>query len=133
VPPVRQTPVSADPAGGRRPPKDDDLSDPATERGGGIQKRSDQAQSMGDQPAGPAAMLMDLTPEQRDRLQRLLEEELRAAYRSALERGARPADLKELLADRREALDGLLLELADDGEHPVDDAGDGRGVGEQGG
>ncbi|UQU64295.1 hypothetical protein COUCH_35955 [Couchioplanes caeruleus] len=88
---------------------------------------------MGDQPAGPAAMLMDLTPEQRDRLQRLLEEELRAAYRSALERGARPADLEELLADRRAALDGLRLELADDGEHPVDDAGDGRGVGEQGG
>lgn len=77
-------------------------------------------------------MLMELTPEQRDRIQRVLEEELRAAYRSAVDRGARPADVRQVLVDRRHALDELLLGLADDPEHPVDEARDGGGVGEKG-
>jgi hypothetical protein len=75
-------------------------------------------------------MLMDLTPEQRDRIQRLLEEELRDAWRTALDGGAAPAAVDELVADRRRALEALLA--ADDAEHPVDDAGEGGGIGEQG-
>lgn len=74
---------------------------------------------------------MDLTPEQRDRIQHLLEEELRAAYRSARERGAEAADIQRDIAGRRRALDELLLGLAYDAQDPVDDSpGDGR-IGEQ--
>lgn len=74
---------------------------------------------------------MELTPAQRDRIQRLLEDELRKAYRSAIDRGARPADVHELVLSRRKALDELLLDLPDDPKHPVDDPGDGGGVGQQ--
>jgi hypothetical protein len=77
-------------------------------------------------------MLMDLTPEQRDRIQRLLEQELRNACRSATDRGARPADVADLVLERRHAVEDLLFDLADDPQHPVDDDGEGAGVGEQG-
>jgi len=77
-------------------------------------------------------MLMNLTPEQRDRIQRLLEEELRNACRSAIDRGARPADVADLVVDRRHALEGLLFDVADDPQHPVDHGGESRGIGEQG-
>jgi hypothetical protein len=74
---------------------------------------------------------MKLNAEQRDRIRRLLEEELRAAFRSAAARGARPADVAALVADRRRRLAALRPDLADDAQHPADDAGDGGGVGEQ--
>jgi hypothetical protein len=77
-------------------------------------------------------MLMDLTPEQRDRIQRLLERELRDACRSATDRGARPADVADLVLERRHAVEDLLFDLADDPQHPVDDDGEGSGIGEQG-
>jgi hypothetical protein len=76
-------------------------------------------------------MLMNLTPEQRDRIQRLLEEELRNACRSAIDRGARPADVADLVVDRRHALEDLVFDLADDPQHPLDDDGQGRRIGEQ--
>ena len=76
-------------------------------------------------------MLMELTGGQRDRIQRLLEEELRTACRSAIDSGARTADIRDLLTGRRHAMDDLLLDLADDAQHPVDDPGDGDGIVEQ--
>ena len=76
---------------------------------------------------------MELTPQQRDRIQRLLEEELRATYRAQLAHGARPADVAEMAVDRRQALNRLLLDLAHDPEHPLDDVIDRRGIGEQDG
>ncbi len=47
-------------------------------------------------------MLMELTPEQRDRIRRLLEDELREALRAV-----RPDDAAALVADRRRALADL--------------------------
>ena len=73
---------------------------------------------------------MELTPDQRDRIQRLLEDELRTAYRSALDRGCRPADVLDVVAGRRRALTDSLR-VVDDPEHPVDDAGESGDVGEQ--
>ena len=75
-------------------------------------------------------MLMDLTPGQRERIQRILEDGLREAYRAAIDRGAHPADLHDLVISRRQTLAQLLLDLADDPQHPVDDPGDGSGVGQ---
>jgi hypothetical protein len=75
---------------------------------------------------------MDLTPEQRDRIQQLLEQELRDACRSATDRGARPGDVADLVLERRHALEDLVFDLADDPQHPVDDGGKGSGIGEQG-
>jgi hypothetical protein len=77
-------------------------------------------------------MLMELTPEQRESIRRLLEEELRAGCRSAIDSGAQPADVADLVAERRQAVEDLLFDLADDPEHPVDDPREGRGIGEQG-
>jgi hypothetical protein len=74
---------------------------------------------------------MELTPEQRVRIQRLLERELRDACRSATDRGARPADVADLVLERRHAVEDLLFDLADDPQHPVDDDGEGSGIGEQ--
>jgi hypothetical protein len=59
---------------------------------------------------------MDLTPAQRDRIRQLLEEELREAYRSAVEGGASPAAVGEALSDRRQALEELTGEPADEGD-----------------
>jgi hypothetical protein len=47
---------------------------------------------------------MALTPEQRERMRQLLEEELRKASRSAIARGATPDEVADLLAARRRAL-----------------------------
>ncbi len=74
---------------------------------------------------------MDLTPAQRDRIRRLLEDELRDAYRSAVESGASPAAIGELLTDRRQALEELTRAVEDDPEDPIDDAEAGGGVTEQ--
>ena len=74
---------------------------------------------------------MELTPEQREQIQRLLEEELRAAWRAAAERGATQADVADLVDDRRHALDFLLLDATQDDQHRTNDARDGDGVGER--
>ena len=76
-------------------------------------------------------MLMELTPAQRDRIRLLLEQELRDAYRSARGRGLRPNELADLVADRRRALEELATGFTDDPQHPVDDPGEGGGVGQQ--
>ena len=47
---------------------------------------------------------MALTSGQQERLRRLLEDELRKAGRTALEDGASPGELADLLAERRHAL-----------------------------
>ena len=60
---------------------------------------------------------MDLTPAQRDRIRRLLEEELQAA----LGRAVTPADLEEAVADRRRALEALTRRYV---AHDVQDLGD---------
>jgi hypothetical protein len=65
-------------------------------------------------------MLSDLTPGQRDRIRQLLEAELRDACRAALRRGTPPADLADLVAGRRRALEDLLRTLA---ARPGPDAG----------
>jgi hypothetical protein len=59
---------------------------------------------------------MDLTPAQRDRIRQLLEEELREAYRCAVQDGASPAAVGEALTDRRQALEELTREPADEGD-----------------
>ncbi len=76
-------------------------------------------------------MLMDLSAEQRARIRLLLEKELREALRTATARGARPADVAAVVADRRRALAASHPGSADDAQHPLDDAGDGDGVAEQ--
>lgn len=75
---------------------------------------------------------MKLTTEQLDKIQRLLEEELRDACRSAVDGGARPADIAVVLADRRRALKNLLSHLPDDAQDSVDHAGESGGIGEKG-
>jgi hypothetical protein len=115
---------------GMRRPDDDHPPQFAGKRRSGIQNGPGRAHSRRDEPADPAALLMDLTPAQRERIQQVLEDELRAASRSAMDRGAHPADVRETFTSRRRALDRLLLDLADDSEHPLDDPGDGCGLGE---
>jgi hypothetical protein len=76
-------------------------------------------------------MLMELTPDQRDRIRLLLEQELQEASRSAIGRGVQPAEVAAFLADRRRALEDLATGFADDPQHPVDDTGEGSGIGQQ--
>lgn len=72
---------------------------------------------------------MSLDPEQREHLQRLLEDRLRAAGRAAAERGVAPAAIADLLEERRAALRELLP--ADDDRQDVShDLVDGFRVGE---
>lgn len=59
---------------------------------------------------------MHLTPRQRDRIRRLLEAELRAACRSAIDQGARPADLDDLLAARRRGLAAMCTGHPDESD-----------------
>lgn len=73
---------------------------------------------------------MDLTPGQRQKIRRLLEEELRDAVGTALEHDDAAA-VVELLADRRRALQQSILEPAHDPQHPLDQDGEGGGVAEQ--
>ena len=80
---------------------------------------------------------VEMTPDQRTRLQQLLETELRAALRTAAEAGARPGDLAASVAERRRALEDLLVDevmpaLLDDVEHASDQPPRGKTVGEQG-
>jgi hypothetical protein len=82
--------------------------------------------------SGRTAVLMDLTRHQRDQIQRLLEDELRQAWRTAGARGTTPADVAELLDDRRHAMDFLLLDEAEDVQYAGDDVRNTGGVGEQG-
>ena len=91
------------------------------------------AQSSDDHPVE----LVMLTPGQRVRLQRLLEDELRAALRAAAEAGARPGDLAATMAERRRAVEELLVDeqaavRLDDLEHPGDQPARGESIGEQG-
>jgi hypothetical protein len=75
---------------------------------------------------------MDLAPGQRDRLRQLLEDELREAYRKAIDRGASPAAVDEDVASRRRALEALTRRfVADDVQDPVDEPSEGGGVAEQ--
>jgi hypothetical protein len=75
---------------------------------------------------------MEISAEQREQIQLLLEEELRNAARSAVRRGFTPAEIGELLDDRQDAEEFLLLDiLPEDAENPVDDAGQSHGIGEQ--
>jgi hypothetical protein len=67
---------------------------------------------------------MSLSPEQRDDLRQLLEDELRAAWRAAVERGVPPEEVAELVADRRRAV-AAAFGVADDDPVP------GRAAGEQ--
>ena len=48
---------------------------------------------------------MSLTPEQRDNLRRLLAHELRTAWHTAVDGGASPAALADLVDERRRAMD----------------------------
>lgn len=79
---------------------------------------------------------MELTPEQRRRIQDLLEAELHAALRRAADAGARPDQIAAVVAERRRALEELptagLVALPDDLDHPVDQPPCGEAVGEQG-
>jgi hypothetical protein len=75
---------------------------------------------------------MDLTPERMELIRQVLEEELRKAYRDALDRGMSTAAADEAIADRRRALEELALRFAaDDPQDAVDDAGEGGGVGQE--
>jgi len=51
---------------------------------------------------------MSLSPEQRDDLQRLLEDELRAAWRTAVASGVPPEEIADLVAERRLAVESAL-------------------------
>jgi len=59
---------------------------------------------------------MSLTPEQRDNLRRLLAHELRAAWHTAVDGGASPAALADLVDERRRAMDSPAPEDEDSGE-----------------
>jgi len=56
---------------------------------------------------------MSLTPEQRDNLRRLLAHELRAAWHTAVDGGASPAALADLVDERRRAMDSPAPEDED--------------------
>jgi len=73
---------------------------------------------------------MDLTPGQQQKIQRLIEDELREALRAALERSD-AATVGELVADRRRALEQLIRGSAQDPQDPLDQEGEGGGIVEQ--
>jgi hypothetical protein len=81
-------------------------------------------------PSGPVAGFMELTQGQREKIQRLIEEELRNAVRAALKHDDAAA-VAELLADRRRALEESVLEPLHYGENLLDQGGPGGGVAEQ--
>ena len=74
---------------------------------------------------------MELTPRQRAGLQRLLEQELRAALTTARDGGASGATIDATIADRTRVLDELLRAFSDDPQDPLHENGTGDGVGEQ--
>jgi hypothetical protein len=73
---------------------------------------------------------MSLSPEQRDELQRLLADELRAAWGTAVADGATPAAIAEVIDERRRAVESSLT-VGDDAYGRRDDPVDGGGIGEQ--
>lgn len=73
---------------------------------------------------------MELTPGQQEKIRDLLEEALREAGRAIRERHGAAA-VSELVADRRRALERLSPGAAHDPQHPLDQGGEGGGVGEQ--
>jgi hypothetical protein len=76
---------------------------------------------------------MDLSAGQRERIRELLEEELRAAYRRAVDGGLPPKAVEADVADRRRALEALARGfVAHDPEHPLHETGQGGGVGQEG-
>ncbi|MEV6344082.1 hypothetical protein [Actinoplanes sp. NPDC051851] len=74
---------------------------------------------------------MELTPEQSERLRRLLEDELRSAYQAARERGVPAAALDADLAGRRSLLEELAGGVADDPQDAEGQEVPRGGVGEQ--
>ena len=103
---------------------------------GGDKIAAGGTQSMRDQqrralPSRRPGARMELTPDQQERIRRLLEEELRAAYRSAVDSGNAPAAVDALIADRRRALEKLAAGLPDDRQDPLDDPGQGGGIADQ--
>ena len=75
---------------------------------------------------------MELTPRQRDLIQRLLEEELRGVYRHAVDRGVSSAVVDEAIGERRRTLEESTRRLvADDAQHPLDDPAEGTGIAQQ--
>ncbi|MEU4221971.1 hypothetical protein [Actinoplanes sp. NPDC026623] len=79
---------------------------------------------------------MSLSPEQRDDLQRLMADELRAVWRSAVSKGASPATLGRMVDERRRAITTSLTAgddpaVSDDADDLVRDPVDGPAVGDQ--
>jgi len=75
---------------------------------------------------------MGLTPGRLDLIRQVLEDELRKAYRDALDGGMSTAAMDDAIADRRRALEALAVRFAaDDPEDAVDDAGEGDGIGQK--
>ena len=64
---------------------------------------------------------MSLSPEQRDDLQRLLEEELRAAWRAAAATGSRPAEFARAVEERLRALASGTASNDPCGDDPAED------------
>ena len=73
---------------------------------------------------------MNLTPAQREKIQRLLEDELRDAVRDALDRTDEAA-VAELLEDRRRALGESIRDASDDLQDRSDKRGKGEGIAQQ--
>jgi hypothetical protein len=70
---------------------------------------------------------MALTPGQRERMRQLLEEELRKAVLSAIERGATPEEVADLLAERRRTVDEIRSDSTiDPQQSPGDEKASGR-------
>ncbi|GAA3934248.1 hypothetical protein [Actinoplanes auranticolor] len=65
---------------------------------------------------------MALTGRQQERLRQLLEDELRKAGSAAIERGATPEEIADLLAERRRALADAPPGDPDSDRQPSDEA-----------
>ncbi|MBL7261129.1 hypothetical protein [Paractinoplanes lichenicola] len=81
-------------------------------------------------PSGGVGRTVELTPDQQEQLQQLLEQELRDALRVSRERHD-PAAVAELVAERRRALERLAGRAAHDAQDPLDEDLEGDGVVEQ--
>jgi hypothetical protein len=73
---------------------------------------------------------MDITPVQREKIQQLIENELRDAVSATPDR-ADSAAVAGLLADRRRALEESTQESSHDAHDALAQAGEGEGIGEQ--
>ncbi|GAB2604682.1 hypothetical protein Aab01nite_78410 [Paractinoplanes abujensis] len=81
-------------------------------------------------PSGGVGRTVELTPDQQEQLQRLLEQELRDALRVSSQRHD-PAAVADLVAERRRALERLAGRSAHDVQDPLDEDLEGDGVVEQ--